>query len=121
MSAVERNRRRWRAVQVALAWRALLKPGAVADLLLRAMRWLLWRPAWAYRRVFLSDRTLRIAAHHVLADLRAFTFAETSAFDPDPLVMARRQGRRDVWLRISNYLLLDEEQVHKLMEVDDGI
>jgi hypothetical protein len=35
--------------------------------------------------------------------------------------MARRQGRRDVWLRISNYLLLDEEQVNRLMEVDDGV
>ena len=120
MSATERNRLRWRSVQISRAWRELLRPGAVAELLLRGVAWLLWRPAWAYRRVFTADRQLRVAAQHVLADLRDFTFADRSAFDPDPLVMARREGRRDVWLRISHYLLLDEGQVQTLMEVDDG-
>ena len=77
---------------------------------------------WLYRTVFTADgETLRIASQHVLSDLRDFTYATKSAFDTDPLVMARRQGRRDVWLRLSNYLNLDEEQVHKLMEIDDGI
>lgn len=122
MSLSELNRRRWRVVQIARAWKTLLQPGSVAELLLT---WLVVRPLgltrWAYRRVFLNDRTLRVASEHVLADLRDFAFARASAFDPDPIVMARRQGRRDVWLRISNYLNLDEASVQKLMEVDDGI
>lgn len=132
MSAVERNRRRVRAVAIANAWKALLPAGKrvvisflIWPVLLTAFavlaiagRRVMTREA--YRTVFLSNGALKAWAQHVLADLRGFTFADTSAFDPDPLVMARRQGRRDVWLRISNYLLLDEEQVHKLMEVDDG-
>ena len=64
---------------------------------------------------------LRIAAHHVLADLRDFTAAEKPMFNSAPLIMARLQGRRDVWLRITRYLNLDEAQVQKLMEIDDGI
>jgi hypothetical protein len=104
----EINRRRQRVVQLARAWKGLLA----------------WRgrAAWSWRTVLLSDdRTkLRMASEHVLADLRDFTFAASSAFDPDPIIMARRQGRRDVWLRITNYLNLDEETVRKLMEIDDG-
>lgn len=133
MSARERNQRRWRAVQVARAFKGLFRPAGpvriglrVAALLLLAMiggigaRQAVRR--WAYRTVFTGDgETLRIAANHVLADLRDFSFARSSAFDPDPIIMARRQGRRDVWLRISNYLNLDEEQVQTLMEIDDGI
>ena len=128
-----RNEARWRAVQVSRAWRGLVRP-AVAAVRWDWRGWLvrMWlaivvaRPArWtalAYRLVFTVDGSQRrIAAEHVLADLRDFTFARTSAFDPDPIIMARRQGRRDVWLRISNYLNLDEAQVQKLMEIDDGI
>jgi hypothetical protein len=105
----EANRRRARAVHIARAWKWLLA----------------WRgrAAWSWRTVLLGDdqARLRMASEHVLADLRDFTFAETSAFDPDPIIMARRQGRRDVWLRIANYLNLDEETVRKLMEIDDGL
>lgn len=79
-----------------------------------------WR-RWLYRIVFTEGGTRRMAARAVLADLRDFTFARTSAFDPDPIIMARRQGRRDVWLRITNYLNLDEAEVQQLiiMEQDD--
>jgi hypothetical protein len=105
----ELNRRRARIVQISRAWKGLLA----------------WRgPArWSWRVVLFGDDAakLRMASEHVLADLRDFTFAASSAFDPDPLIMARRQGRRDVWLRITNYLTLDEETVRKLMEIDDGI
>lgn len=73
----------------------------------------------AFKAVFQPDGGLSIDAHHVLADLRDFCFAAKSSFDPDPHVMARREGRRDVWLRLSRYLTLDEEQVQKLMEIDD--
>lgn len=120
----ERNRRRWRAVLVSRDWKTLL-PRIAAPVWLRAIAALaamIVGRRWAYRATFTADDGgLRIAGQHVLADLRDFTFARSSAFDPDPIIMARRQGRRDVWLRISNYLNLDEATVQTLMENDDGI
>lgn len=86
---------------------------------LRVIGWIAGRRAW-YRRIFLSEGTLVISGEHVLADLRDYCFAEKSTFDPDPHIMARREGRRDVWLRIVRYLNLDEAQVQVLMEIDDG-
>lgn len=133
MSSVERNRLRDRAMRVARSFKDLFRPGGYPRRGLRlvaaAVLWLLRiqgdgavRSAILYRIAFTSDgETLRIAANHVLADLRDYTFGAKSAFDPDPIIMARRQGRRDVWLRITQYLNLDEEQVQKLMEIDDGI
>ena len=41
-------------------------------------------------------------------------------FAPDPLVMARRLGRREAFDRIIKYLNLDEAQVQAIMEIDDG-
>jgi len=120
----EINRMRRRVVRLARGWKDLL-PAIAVPAWLRAIATLLSLIAgrrWAYRATFLAeDRALRVPAHHVLADLRDFCFARTSAFDPDPIIMARRQGRRDAWLRIANYLNLDEAQVQTLMEVDDGI
>lgn len=75
----------------------------------------------SFKDVFRADDThLRRSAEHVLADLRDFCWAQKTSFDPDPLIMARRAGRRDVWLRITQYLNLDEAQVQTLMEIDDG-
>jgi hypothetical protein len=58
----------------------------------------------------------------VLADLRKYCFAGpmVSIFDKDPLVMARREGRREVFARIQYFLNLDENTVQQLMEIDDG-
>lgn len=129
----QRNARRWRAVQIARAWKGLLHPvealgrgwRIIVAMLLWSLRFLRGgevRRAVLYRIVFTADgETLRLAANHVLADLRDYAFARSSAFDPDPIIMARRQGRRDVWLRISNYLNLDEATVQQLMEIDDGV
>lgn len=126
----ELNRRRWQAVLRSRSFKSLFHPmldgrrlfQRIAALIVTLIGGRAALTAWAYRTVFTSDgRTRRIAAEHVLADLRDFSFARSSAFDPDPIIMARRQGRRDVWLRISNYLNLDEAQVQTLMEIDDGI
>ena len=132
IGARERNGRRLRAVRMARAFKAVFQPMAVRDArarmagaVLLLIAWLTgggqaWR-RWIYRIVFTEGDTRRMAARAVLADLRDFTFAQSSAFDRDPIIMARREGRRDVWLRITQYLNLDEEQVQKLMEIDDGI
>ncbi|WP_287459198.1 hypothetical protein [Sphingomonas sp.] len=132
MSMSEKNYRRWRALNISRAFKTLFRPGGpvliwarlvtVGLLALMRARGREALRRWAYRVIFTADgEMLRIAANHVLADLRDFSFARSSAFDRDPIIMARRQGRRDVWLRIANYLELDETAVQKLMEIDDGI
>jgi len=75
-----------------------------------------------YKMVFLiDDSKIGTAAEHVLADLRGFCHVERpTIFDKDPLVMARREGRRETFVRIQRMLNLNEEQVQKLMEIDDG-
>lgn len=75
--------------------------------------------ARSYKRVF------SLAAQHgrdveiVLADLRDFCFATKTTFHVDPHEAARRQGRREAWLRLSQHLNLDEEKVQKLVELED--
>ena len=75
----------------------------------------------AERTFFGDNGLLKRDAQAVLADLREFCFAQSSGFSPDPLVMARRAGRREVWLRLIDFLNLDEKQVQMMMEVDDGL
>ena len=130
IGARERNGRRLRAVRMARAFKAVFQPMAIRDARVRLagsilllIAWLTggrqaWR-RWIYRIVFTEGDTRRMAARAVLADLRDFTFTQSSAFDRDPIIMARRQGRRDVWLRIANYLNLDEAEVQLFMEQDD--
>ena len=130
IGARERNGRRLRAVRMARAFKAVFQPMAIRDARVRLagsilllIAWLTggrqaWR-RWIYRIGFTEGDTRRMAARAVLADLRDFTFAQSSAFDRDPIIMARRQGRRDVWLRIANYLNLDEAEVQLFMEQDD--
>ncbi|WP_226019516.1 hypothetical protein [Novosphingobium sp. FKTRR1] len=109
------NRLRWRAVLISRAARLCLwmAPEWLRD------RWLgvLWRA------MFLGpDDGPHRAGEIVLADLRTYAFLDRSTiFDSDPLVMAYREGRRSVALRLMNYLNLDEDAVQKLMEVDDGL
>lgn len=73
------------------------------------------------QRLFKPGGTLSRDAEIVLADLREFTFARASTFSSDPYIAARNAGRRDVFLRLQNYLQLDEDEVSSWMEVDDGI
>jgi len=80
-----------------------------------------WWYRWLFGGAGEADR-LSLPAQRVLADLRDFCGASRpTIFDPDPLQMARMEGRREVFVRISNFLDLDESKVRKLMEIDDGI
>lgn len=90
-------------------------------LALNALRRIAMLRARSYRRVFARGGVLDRDAEIVLADLRDFCCANSTTFTPDPYVAARRQGRREAWLRISQHLNLDEERIQKLVEIDDGL
>lgn len=77
---------------------------------------------WVLRWLFLGPNGKpHRAGEIVLSDLRKFCHADKpTIFTSDPHLMARREGRREVWNRIINYLNLDEYEVRKLMEIDDG-
>jgi hypothetical protein len=77
--------------------------------------------AQSYRRVFMAKGAIDRDAEIVLADLRDFCFGNSTTFHADPHVAARRQGRREAWLRVTQHLNLDEERVQKLVEIDDGL
>ena len=108
---ISKNERRIHAVRVSRSFKDLFAG---------------WQtPVTEWRRLFLTDEErLRVSAQRVLADLRDFCFAHPNnrrlLFSQDPLVMARRIGRREVFDRITTYLNLDEAAVQKLMEIDDG-
>lgn len=102
-----------------------------AILVSREVKWLFmavperWRPhlvAWFWRWAFLSEEgELHRAGEIMLADLREFAMVGRPIFSNDPLVTARRLGRREAVERIINYLNLDEKAVQQLMELDDGL
>ena len=77
----------------------------MATLLERAKDFLRTR-AQAYRKTFNG-----IHGERVLADLAKFCRAHESTFNTDPRVEGIMQGRREVWLRISQHLNMTEEQL----------
>lgn len=109
MAALEINLRRLRAVLLSRSYKALFTALVPARRL--------------YPGLFRGDNGgLHDVGEHVLADLRDFCGASRATiFDTDPLIMARREGRREVFVRIANMLNLDEGEVQKLMELDHGI
>lgn len=112
------NRMRARAVLISREFKAVLLavPERFGIMLAARLRGWLWR--WLFRG---PDGEVHRAGGIVLSDLRKFCHADKpTIFHPDAAVMARREGRREVWTRIMNYLHLDENEVRKLMELDDG-
>ena len=73
-----------------------------------------------YKWLFFGENgDLRHEGKRVLADLRTFCRAgDATIFSTEALEMARREGRREVFVRISNMLNLDEEKVQQLMEAE---
>ncbi len=70
--------------------------------------------SFAYRRTFALDNP---AAQQVLGDLSKFCRAHVSTFHRDDRIHAVLEGRREVWLRIQEYLNLTEEQIYKMHKV----
>ena len=81
----------------------------------------LWNRRNNYRKVFGTPEGLR-----VLADLREFCRADTSCvvvskdgkIDTHATVLA--EGRREVWLRITETLNLSDEALLKIKEMNDA-
>lgn len=120
MAVTEENRFRYRQILVSreVKWVFVAVPERFAKAVLGRfllgplLRWLFLGP----------DGKPHRAGEIVLAELRRRTGMERySIFDPDPHVMAYREGQRAAMMMIFNLLNLDESAVQKLMEVDDGL
>lgn len=67
--------------------------------------------ARAYRRVF---GTRDADTDKVMRDLAKFCRAHSSTAAKDPVLSARLDGRREVWLRIQSHLQLTDDELWKL-------
>lgn len=63
-----------------------------------------------YRGTFQSDPGRR-----VLRDLAKVCHAVESTADPDPREQARKEGKRQVWLRIQRMMNVDEAEIFALI------
>lgn len=77
----------------------------------------------SYQRLFLKDGKPTPEAKVILADLKAFcrggdypSISKNVAGTVDPYEMAVREGRREVWRRITEALYLDESYIINLRE-----
>jgi len=70
---------------------------------------------YAYRQTFAGP-----LAEVVLKDLAKFCRANVSTFHENERAHALAEGRREVWLRISQHLQLTEEQLWELTFGDKG-
>lgn len=80
------------------------------DARLRAEKELFQRQS-AYAEIFKDDSPL---AKMVLTDLAQFCRAHESTFHADPRIHALQEGRREVFLRIVEYLNLDSRALWEL-------
>lgn len=71
---------------------------------------------FSYQRVFERNNP---HTHDVLADLAHFCRAHGTTFHQDQRIHAMLEGRREVWLRIQEYLELDMEEIYSLHKVKE--
>lgn len=64
----------------------------------------------AYKNVFSKENGF---SKDVLADLARFCRANESTFHPDARLHAVAEGRREVWLRITQHLELNIDDLYK--------
>lgn len=72
--------------------------------------------AFAYNQVFSRENKF---TSQVLSDLAKFCRAHDTTFSADPRMHAVLEGRREVWLRIQEYLKLDLEEIYKLHKIKE--
>lgn len=76
----------------------------------KARRWLFKR-RYAYQATFRGP-----LAHVVLADLAKFCRAKESTFHDNERVQSKLDGRREVWLRVTEHLNLTPEELWQLYD-----
>lgn len=72
--------------------------------------------AFAYNRVFDKQS---VHTEIVLKDLAKFCRAHESTFSPDPRAHAVLEGRREVWLKIQEYLQLNVDEIYELHKIKE--
>lgn len=71
---------------------------------------------YAYQMVFDEQNQFTKA---VLKDLAKFCRAHETTYHKDPRQHAVLEGRREVWLRLQEFLKLTEDQIYELHKVKD--
>jgi hypothetical protein len=66
----------------------------------------------AYQQTFNKES---VAVQRVLKDLAKFCRANITTFHPDSRMHAHLEGRREVWLRITQHLQLTPEELLKIL------
>lgn len=73
--------------------------------------------SFAYVAVFGNDKDVYVKL--VLKDLAKFCRAHETTYDPDERKHLMLEGRKEVWLRIQNYLRLNSEELFELHKIKD--
>lgn len=66
-----------------------------------------------------EEGELTLHAKRVMVELRQFCRADQSTFDPDARIHALREGRREVLLKIQQYMNLSDIDLMKLQDPDE--
>lgn len=82
----------------------------------QAIKALFAKRSLAYKRVFKLDDVDSLI---VLKDLAKFCRAHQSTYHKDARIHAELEGRKEVWLRLQNYLNLSSEELYRLHLVKD--
>ena len=85
----------------------------IGDTVERIKAWIGTR-AYAYKRVFTDENHY---SKIVLVDLAKFCKAHKSTYHSDPRLAAAQEGRREVFLRIQEFLNLTDTQLFELHQV----
>ncbi len=83
---------------------------------IEAIKRLIMRRRTAYQHTFAVDNQLALI---VLKDLAKFCRAHETTFHNDPRRHALLEGRREVFMRIEQYLQLTTDEIYELHKVKD--
>lgn len=75
----------------------------------------------AYREVFGADPDKMTPAQRtVWLDMAKFCYADYPTFDPDPRIHAMKEGRREWWLRVRQFVNLSDRQISAWRDQEDA-